>query len=80
MKLKKRFIKNRWPVIVVTLIAIVLAVQSREISMMILAVVLVVASIMNYGKYDEAEQELDDWWKRMTKEEKQKLKDGEKKE
>lgn len=80
MKIKKGFVKNNWPSMVITLLVAVIAITGKEILFAVLAGIFVLSVAMRYRKYDEVEQELDDWWKMMTKEEKQKLKEGEKKE
>ena len=80
MKIKKGFVKNNWPSMLITLLVAVIAITGKEILFAVLAGIFVLSVAMRYRKYDEVEQELDDWWKMMTKEEKQKLKEGEKKE
>lgn len=72
MKLKKGFIKNNWPAMLISLIIVILAVQSWDYAILTFAIIFVITIGMKYKKYDEAEQEADDWWKGLSKEDKQK--------
>ena len=76
MKIKKGFMKNNWPMMAVLLIIVYLAVTSRSIPMIGLGIVSIVALVLKYRRYDEQEQEANDWWKVLSKEDKKKVKES----
>ena len=76
MKIKKGFLKNNWPTMIVVLVAIAISITSRDTLIVILTIVFVLTLAMKYKMYDEMVQEADDWWNGMSKEDKQKLKDN----
>ena len=74
MKIKKGFLGNNWVPMAAILAIIAIAIQSRDVLIGVLAVAIVLVLINKYRKYDEVEQETDDWWKGLSKDDKNKLK------
>ena len=76
MNVKKGFLKNNWPMMAMVLIVVYLAASTRSIPMILVAVIAVIALVLRYRKYDGQEQEADDWWRALSKEDKKKVKEG----
>ena len=76
MNIKKGFLKNNWPMMAMVLIVVYLAASTRSIPMILVAVIAVIALVLRYRKYDGQEQEADDWWRALSKEDKKKVKEG----
>lgn len=75
MKIKKGFVKNNWPGILILGIVVILVISSWDFVLALLAVVFIISIGMRYKKYDEIEQEADDWWNGLSKEDKQKVRE-----
>ena len=80
MNIKKGFMKTQWPVVAILLFAVFLAVQSRDLLMVALTVLILASLIWRYRKYDEIEQIMDTWWNNLPKDDKIKIKESQLKE
>lgn len=74
MKIKKGFVKNSWIAIFVVIIVAGMAVQTRSVTMAMAEVLFIIALVIRYRKYDEIEQEADEWWQTLDTEKKIKVK------
>ena len=75
MKIKKGFIKNNWPMMLLILIGIALAIRPWNAWFAVATIIIIGSCIHKYIRYDEIEQEANDWWREMSKDDKIKIKD-----
>lgn len=73
--MKKGFLKNNWPTMLVVLLFIVASIYIREPIIIIATVIFVLLLVMNYRKYDSVEQDNNEWWQDLSKEDKLKIKE-----
>ena len=66
--------------VAILLFAVFLAVQSRDLLMVALTVLILASLIWRYRKYDEIEQIMDTWWNNLPKEDKIRVKESQLKE
>ena len=73
MKIKKEFDKANWPGMLVTIIVALAAIYNLDLVMGIVALVFAAVLVSIYSKYDVEVQEMNDWWSKLDKKQKEKL-------